>query len=338
MARTDAIVLGAGIVGTSIALHLAKRGLSVALVDRRRSGRGAPPTAMPGSSRAIPAFRIRFRPTFGALLRIALKRAPEANYHLAFLPHVAPWLSPIAPIRAIERRIRFANLMRPLFARGARRARDADAGGRRDAISAQGTAGSRSIARKAAFAATARERELAAEFRSAVRRARSRRRAGARAGAGAGDSATASSGRSAASVTNPLAVTRAYAARFTALGGVVAHAAMRARCIAPTSAGASRPTRARSMPARRWSRSVPGRPICWRRSDIHLPHGGEARLSPAFPPARQCRPDAPGGRRRCRLLRGADGAGPPPHHRRRIRRPRRAADAGAVRPPDAAGA
>ena len=34
MARTDAIVLGAGIVGTSIALHLAKRGLSVALLDR----------------------------------------------------------------------------------------------------------------------------------------------------------------------------------------------------------------------------------------------------------------------------------------------------------------
>ena len=33
MARTDAIVLGAGIVGTSIALHLVKRGLSVALID-----------------------------------------------------------------------------------------------------------------------------------------------------------------------------------------------------------------------------------------------------------------------------------------------------------------
>ena len=38
MARTDAIVLGAGIVGTSIALQLARRGLSVALVDRRRPG------------------------------------------------------------------------------------------------------------------------------------------------------------------------------------------------------------------------------------------------------------------------------------------------------------
>ena len=40
MARTDIIVLGAGIVGTSVALHLAKRGLSVALVDRGGPGEG----------------------------------------------------------------------------------------------------------------------------------------------------------------------------------------------------------------------------------------------------------------------------------------------------------
>ena len=40
MARTDAIVLGAGIVGISAALHLAKRGLAVALVDRRGARRG----------------------------------------------------------------------------------------------------------------------------------------------------------------------------------------------------------------------------------------------------------------------------------------------------------
>ena len=46
MARTDAIVLGAGIVGTSAALHLAKRGLasrwSTAAAPARR-----PPTATP---------------------------------------------------------------------------------------------------------------------------------------------------------------------------------------------------------------------------------------------------------------------------------------------------
>jgi D-amino-acid dehydrogenase len=40
VARTDIIVLGAGIVGTSIAFQLVKRGLSVALVDRGGPGEG----------------------------------------------------------------------------------------------------------------------------------------------------------------------------------------------------------------------------------------------------------------------------------------------------------
>ena len=39
MKRTDVMVLGAGIVGTCVALHLAKRGLAVALVDRQEGGR-----------------------------------------------------------------------------------------------------------------------------------------------------------------------------------------------------------------------------------------------------------------------------------------------------------
>ena len=60
MARTDAIVLGAGIVGISAALHLVKRGLSVALVDRRGPAR-KPPTATPASSKAIRCSRMPFR-------------------------------------------------------------------------------------------------------------------------------------------------------------------------------------------------------------------------------------------------------------------------------------
>ena len=47
MARTDAIVLGAGIVGTSAALHLAKRGLAVALGRPRARRARRRPTAMP---------------------------------------------------------------------------------------------------------------------------------------------------------------------------------------------------------------------------------------------------------------------------------------------------
>src|SRR3977135_1766580 len=91
MARVDAIVLGAGIVGTSVALHLAKRGMSVALVEKRGPGEdtsygntgvivGASvfPTAVPRSLKK--------------LIQVALKRAPEANYHWRDLIRVAPWL------------------------------------------------------------------------------------------------------------------------------------------------------------------------------------------------------------------------------------------------------
>src|SRR5215467_3208872 len=91
VARIDAIVLGAGVVGTSIGLRLVKRGLQVALVDRRGPGE----ETSYGNAGVIEGNTI-FPPAFpsdwSALLRIALKRATEANYHLAFLPQVAPWL------------------------------------------------------------------------------------------------------------------------------------------------------------------------------------------------------------------------------------------------------
>ena len=91
MARTDAIVLGAGIVGTSIALHLVKRGLSVALLDRAGVGEQTSfgnAGIIEGNTVLPPAFPANP----GALLRIVLKRASEANYHLSFLPQALPWL------------------------------------------------------------------------------------------------------------------------------------------------------------------------------------------------------------------------------------------------------
>src|SRR6201993_4892928 len=91
MARTDVIVLGGGIVGTSVALHLAKRGLAVTLVDLRGPGEETSygnAGVIEGNVLFPPAFPSGLR----ALLRIALKRAPEANYHPSFLPFAAPWL------------------------------------------------------------------------------------------------------------------------------------------------------------------------------------------------------------------------------------------------------
>ena len=79
MARVDVVVLGAGIVGTSVALHLAKRGMSVAIVDR-----GPPGEETSYGNAGIIEGNTIFPPSFpsslAALARIALKRAPEANY------------------------------------------------------------------------------------------------------------------------------------------------------------------------------------------------------------------------------------------------------------------
>ena len=92
MARTDVLVLGAGIVGTSIALHLAKRGLAVALIDRAGAGEGTS-YGNAGIIEGNTIFPQAFPSDLGLLARIALKRAPVANYHAGFLPQVAPWLA-----------------------------------------------------------------------------------------------------------------------------------------------------------------------------------------------------------------------------------------------------
>ena len=107
MARTDAIVLGAGIVGTSIALHLAKRGLSVALLDRRGPGEETS-YGNAGVIEGNTLFPHAFPSGLQALLRVALKQAPEANYHLSFLPKVAPWLLAYRANTRLEGRIRYA--------------------------------------------------------------------------------------------------------------------------------------------------------------------------------------------------------------------------------------
>ena len=116
MARTDAMVLGAGIVGTSVALHLARRGLSVALVDRAGVGE----QTSYGNAGVIEGNTI-FPPAFpsdiGRLLRVALKRATEANYHLTFLPRIMPWLLAFRAASQPDRLAETAHLIRPLFSR-----------------------------------------------------------------------------------------------------------------------------------------------------------------------------------------------------------------------------
>jgi D-amino-acid dehydrogenase len=218
MARTDAIVLGAGIVGTSIALHLVKRGLSVVLLDRRGPGEETS-YGNAGVLEGSTVFPHVFPTRLTALLRIALKRAPEANYHLAELPRVAPWLLAFAAASRPARLLETARVMRPLFAAAVaeHEALLTEAGAlrylRRD--------GWLKLYRSdAAFAALDRELGLAGEFGIPHRRLD---HAGAR--ALEPDLAPvfghAVHWPQVASLSNPLAVTKAYAARFEALGGVL---------------------------------------------------------------------------------------------------------------------
>lgn len=218
MARTDAIVLGAGIVGTSIALHLVKRGVTVALIDRGAPGK-ATSYGNAGVIESNTLFPHPFPRDFFALMRVALKQAPEANYHLSFLPQIAPWLFAYRANSAPERRMEFAELMRPLFARAL---------AEHEALLTE--AGATRYLRKegwlklyrseVAFAATARERHVAEQF-GLLSRALDPEGARVLEPALAPVFRHAVHWPAAANVTDPLAVTRAYVARFTALGGVV---------------------------------------------------------------------------------------------------------------------
>jgi D-amino-acid dehydrogenase len=218
MARTDAIVLGAGIVGTSAALHLAKRGLSVALVDRRPPGEETS-YGNAGVIEGNTLFPHAFPSGFGDLLRIALKQAPEANYHLSFLPKVAPWLLAYRSNTGAEGSRAFAEAMRPLFSRAV---------SEHEALMAE--SGAARYLRKdgwiklyrseEAYAATARERELAGTL-GLCHRSLSVDETRALEPSLNPVFKQAVHWPDAASVSNPLAVTKAYAARFTALGGVI---------------------------------------------------------------------------------------------------------------------
>ncbi|HEY7247507.1 MAG TPA: FAD-binding oxidoreductase [Xanthobacteraceae bacterium] len=218
MARVDALVLGAGIVGTATALHLVKRGLAVALIDRRPPGE----ETSYGNAGVLEGNTI-FPPAFPsdavALLRIVLKRAPEVNYHLSSLPQFLPWLLAFRAASCPERLIETARLIRPFFSRAV---------AEHESLLAE--AGATGFLRKngwlklyrseRAYARLARERALAEEFGIAIRPL---------------DSAAARElepslspvfrhamlWEGAASLTDPLAVTRAYASRFAELGGLL---------------------------------------------------------------------------------------------------------------------
>src|SRR3712207_1369039 len=90
--RADVIVLGAGIVGVSVAVHLQKRSFAVALVDRRGPGEETS-FGNAGLIQSEGIFPYGFPHDFGALVRYALNNTTDAHYHLSALPKLAPFLA-----------------------------------------------------------------------------------------------------------------------------------------------------------------------------------------------------------------------------------------------------
>jgi D-amino-acid dehydrogenase len=91
MTTTDALVLGAGIVGVSVAVHLQKRGWSTVLVDRR----GAAEETSFGNAGLVQregVYPYGFPHDFGALFRYSLNRTIDAHYHPSAIPRLAPFL------------------------------------------------------------------------------------------------------------------------------------------------------------------------------------------------------------------------------------------------------
>ncbi len=217
MARTDVIVLGAGIVGTSIAVHLVKRGLAVALVDRSGPGEGT----SYGNAGVIEGNTI-FPPAFPAdwaeRLRVALNRSPQANYHLSFLPQVAPWLAAFYAASQPARLVETARLMRPLMARAVAEHETLSAEAGADRYFRR-TGWLKLYRSDRGFAAQQRELQLAKEF-GIANTVLDLDGARALEPSLAPVFGHAVHWTGAVSLSNPLAVTRAYAARFAALGGL----------------------------------------------------------------------------------------------------------------------
>jgi D-amino-acid dehydrogenase len=90
--KADIVVLGAGMVGVSAALHLQKRGRDVILVDRHERAGEETSYGNAGLIECASVFPYMFPRDFDQILRYALNRAPQVRYAVADLPLFLPWL------------------------------------------------------------------------------------------------------------------------------------------------------------------------------------------------------------------------------------------------------
>ena len=114
--KADVIVLGAGMVGISAAIHLQKRGRAVVLVDRR----GPAEETSYGNAGIIQREAVipyMFPREWATILRYAKNTSTDAHYHLTALPRIAPWLFRYWLASTPEGRAKSARAMLPIIER-----------------------------------------------------------------------------------------------------------------------------------------------------------------------------------------------------------------------------
>ncbi|KAA1004227.1 FAD-binding oxidoreductase [Paraburkholderia panacisoli] len=89
--KFDTVVLGAGIVGVCVAVHLQKRGRQVALVDRKLPGNETS-FGNAGLIQREGVYPYAFPRDFGTLLRYARNQSPDVRYHADAMLKTAPFL------------------------------------------------------------------------------------------------------------------------------------------------------------------------------------------------------------------------------------------------------
>jgi D-amino-acid dehydrogenase len=90
--KADVLVLGAGMVGVSAALHLQQRGRDVILVDRNELAGEETSFGNAGLIESASVFPLMFPRDFGQVLQYAMNRSPQVRYSLSDLPTSLPWL------------------------------------------------------------------------------------------------------------------------------------------------------------------------------------------------------------------------------------------------------
>ena len=115
--RADVLVLGAGIVGVSAALHLQQRGRDVVLVDKHGMAGEETSYGNAGLIECSSVFPYMFPRDLRQILRYASNRTAEAHYHVDALSTVLPWLWHYFRASSPEGAMRSARAALPLIAR-----------------------------------------------------------------------------------------------------------------------------------------------------------------------------------------------------------------------------